>query len=252
MSQTISKPRITAPKPFDVALGESLAQLTSGEPAVEEPNVEGTTAPGKRPTGHHVEPPRTVALHPVVPSRISAARPAAAESKVDSIQTEQIPRSYSARTVWVVVALIVVVAGASVGVSLAHRAPSLETILPPVTVTPPEARPGMTTTTTPPLPLPQLVPPAHREELHIAVLHAIRPKVAASEAARLWVDSDVPANVYVDGEFVQVTPLVGLELSPGRHVVRAESSASGLRLIPREETLMLRPAESRHLNLDLK
>jgi hypothetical protein len=75
---------------------------------------------------------------------------------------------------------------------------------------------------------------------------------AVEGPARLSVDCDVAANVFVDGQFVAVTPLDNLEVAPGAHTVRAESSALGLRLIPREENVVLKAGETRHLTMDLK
>jgi hypothetical protein len=70
--------------------------------------------------------------------------------------------------------------------------------------------------------------------------------------AHLSITCDVAADAFVDGELVRATPIVDLPLAPGRHVVRVESTAPGLRLIPREETIELRPGELRQLQMDLK
>jgi serine/threonine protein kinase len=234
---TQSKPRITAPKPFDVALGESLAMLSSSDD-LEPPPAAAVTAPGKK----HAENPRTVAIHPV----ISVEKPTAAEKKIppaDSIETEQIPKSYSPRAIWIGLLAIGVVV--SVGVTLAQRAASPPEVLPPVIA----PAPPKLAAAPPPLPkvVERIVPPPEPRP------HAPRPKVAPNEApAKLSIDSDVPANIYVDGQFIQTTPVVAMELTAGAHLVRAESSASGLRLIPREETVMLKAGESRHLQMDLK
>jgi hypothetical protein len=64
--------------------------------------------------------------------------------------------------------------------------------------------------------------------------------------------SDVPANAYIDDRFVHQTPLVDVPLPPGRHVVRLESSVSGLLLIPKEQSILLRPGESQHVRMELK
>jgi hypothetical protein len=68
----------------------------------------------------------------------------------------------------------------------------------------------------------------------------------------LTVTSDVAADAFVDGKFVKATPVVDYEVAPGKHVVRVESSARGLRLIPREETVDLKPGDLKELNMVLK
>jgi serine/threonine protein kinase len=72
------------------------------------------------------------------------------------------------------------------------------------------------------------------------------------KAARLSVSSDVVANVFVDGVFVHTTPVTNLKVAPGRHVVRLEGDGGGLRLIPREQMVLLRPGEARHLAMALR
>jgi hypothetical protein len=145
------------------------------------------------------------------------------------------------RSVWVTAALVGLGVAISVGVTLAHRAGTAPEVLPPVIA--PVVREAVAS------PLPRVVERVVvREEPRV---HVARLK-APDGPARLSVDCDVAANIYIDGQFARVTPMVGLELAPGQHVVRAESSASGLRLIPREETVMLKAGESRHLMMDLK
>jgi serine/threonine protein kinase len=243
-----SRPRITAPKPFDVALGESLAQLSNEGDDEAAVNVDGPTAPGKRP--REGEPPRTVALHPVISKPISAPRPVEKPQPADSVETEQIPRSYSPRLILYIGAPLLLAGAVALGLSVVHREPEASgTVLPPVSA--PAVAPHPVAVAAAPQPSPlkmHFLPERHADY----ILHVGARKPRPAETAKLSVDSDVPANVYVDGEFVQVTPLVALELSAGRHVVRAESASSGLRLIPREETLELKAGEQRHLNMDLK
>jgi eukaryotic-like serine/threonine-protein kinase len=241
-----SRPRITAPKPFDVALGESLAQLGAPEAddGPSEVNADGPTAPGKRP--REGEGPRTVALHPVISKPISAPRPVEKAPPAESVETEQIPRSYSPRTILYIGVPLLLAAVVVAAMSLTRREPeALGTVLPAPAASPPPVAAVVGTPNPTPFKIHSTMEP------HYA-MHASRPKPKPAETAKLSVDSDVPANVYVDGEFVQVTPLVALELSAGRHVIRAESSSSGLRLIPREETLVLKAGETQHLNMDLK
>jgi hypothetical protein len=64
--------------------------------------------------------------------------------------------------------------------------------------------------------------------------------------------SDGVADVFVDGRFVHAAPLANLPLEPGRHVVRVEGTGAGLRLLPRQATILLRPGESRRLTMGLR
>jgi hypothetical protein len=74
--------------------------------------------------------------------------------------------------------------------------------------------------------------------------------VRAKKPAHLSVASDVSANVFVDGNFVNEAP-VEMEIAPGKHVVRVEGTANGIRLLPREQTVDLRAGESRRLAMEL-
>jgi hypothetical protein len=177
-----------------------------------------------------------VAVHPV----ISTEKPP--EERAESEETEQVPRTYSGRTL----AITLAIAGAGVVVSLlvtllhSGAAPQM---LPPVTMQPSPVAVAE------PTPLPKVIErigPEPRPRL-THMQHA-----AAEGPARLSVDCDVAANVFVDGQFVAVTPMANLEVTPGAHTVRAESSALGLRLIPREENVVLKAGEARHLTMDLK
>jgi serine/threonine protein kinase len=226
--QRISKPRTTAPKPFDVALGENLARLDSSDD-LEAPPAAAQTMPGKR-----LESPRTVAVHPVIDTTPKEqAKPATEE-------TEEIPRTYSRRALWITLAVAGAGAAISIGATLAQRGGSGPEVLPPVVLTPSAPVPSV---------LPKVV-----ERIVLPVEPKLHPPRARAPdgPARLSVESDVAANIYIDGQFVQVTPLEAFEVAPGRHTVRAESSTSGLRLIPREETVMLKAGESRRLNMDFK
>jgi serine/threonine-protein kinase len=220
----ISKPRITSPKPFDVALGESLAQLSAKD---ELQTGAQTTIPGKR-----IDAPRTVSAHPVIE----------APTETPSEETEQIPRSYSRRTLVGALSLAVLAVGlmlwAPQGPKEAPAATAPLAVAPPPVAVVPSSLPKV---------VERIVPPP--EPRH-ARPRAPEPK--SEGPAHLSVDSDVAANLFVDGQFVHVTPLSDLPLEPGTHNVRAESSESGLRLIPREEIVVLKAGESRHLTMDLK
>jgi hypothetical protein len=77
-------------------------------------------------------------------------------------------------------------------------------------------------------------------------------RAARPTEAHLTITSDVAADAFVDGNYLRATPIVDLQLPPGRHVVRVESTAPGLRLIPREETLDLRAGELKELQMVLQ
>jgi hypothetical protein len=82
----------------------------------------------------------------------------------------------------------------------------------------------------------------------VAVPMAVKP----TGPAHLTVTCDVQADAYIDGQYIRPTPIVDYELPPGRHVVRLESAAPGLRLIPRERTVDLKPGELKELPMELK
>jgi eukaryotic-like serine/threonine-protein kinase len=81
--------------------------------------------------------------------------------------------------------------------------------------------------------------------------HKARAATRAAEA-HLTITSDVAANAFVDGEFVRATPIVDLAVAPGHHVVRVESTAPGLRLIPKEQGIDLRAGELKELPMELR
>jgi len=89
-----------------------------------------------------------------------------------------------------------------------------------------------------------VAPPSHHRTRGTAAAHG--------SEAHLTITADGDAEAYVDGALVRATPIVDLSLPPGRHVVRVESTAPGLRLIPREETVELRPGELKELHMVLK
>jgi hypothetical protein len=159
-------------------------------------------------------------------------------------EAEAIPRTYSRRTLALALGALAAGVGVSVAVTLVPRGRAPE-IVPPVVAAPSPV--AAVEPTAPPRAGERVTPPAAAH-----APRAPRPRSAPERPARLSVDSQVPANIYVDGQFVRVTPIADLELPAGLHTVRAESSQSGLRLIPREETVMLKAGEPRHLNMDLK
>ena len=113
-----------------------------------------------------------------------------------------------------------------------HAKPTAPAVAPPsVAVTaadPPAATtPGPTTPSPPP-------PPAPPAKSHLTLT------------------SDVQADVYIDGAYIRATPIVDHELPPGRHTIHLESAAPGLRLIPRDRTVDLKPGELKEVRMELK
>ncbi|MDB4967685.1 MAG: serine/threonine protein kinase [Myxococcales bacterium] len=248
---------VATPRAFNDALGGALAALggdggSDGDgdgdgvglalAATEENReVAAATAPGR-------VRPRTVALHQPVQVNAAIEPP-----RVPTDMTDLIPRSSSRVPLLVAVAAFAV-AGVAGGVWFALRkeappagensvaAPAAIVPAPPPSL----ARSGAATTTA--AAAPATVPPLldRRPDKH----HART--AAAARPAHLTVTSDVKADVFVDGSFVRATPIVDLEIAPGRHTVRVESAAAGLRLIPRQQTVDVKPGELRELRMDLK
>jgi hypothetical protein len=70
--------------------------------------------------------------------------------------------------------------------------------------------------------------------------------------AHLTLTADVQADAYIDGQYIRATPIVDYALSPGKHTIHLESAAPGLRLIPRDRTVELRPGELKQVRMELK
>jgi hypothetical protein len=66
------------------------------------------------------------------------------------------------------------------------------------------------------------------------------------------VTADVAADAYIDGQYIRPTPIVDHELPAGRHTIHLESAAPGLRLIPRDRTVDLKPGELKEIRMELK
>jgi PEGA domain-containing protein len=106
-----------------------------------------------------------------------------------------------------------------------QKAPPAKNVAPAVPVVAPAARP------TPPAPSPRktdtVAPPAPRAVSRAPVpAPAAAPAPAAPEAATLHIDSDVPgAQVFIDREYVGVTPVTAANVKAGSH--RMNLSAQG-------------------------
>jgi hypothetical protein len=278
---------VAAPKAFGAALGGALAALDgddedgdgdgvagagdASDPALAatEANraVQAKTAPGKLVAPAPAPARRTVAVRqPVQPPRPKAhevvahdavAHEAIEPPRVPTDMTDLIPRTTS-RVPILVAAAAFAVAGVAGGVWFAMRKPEAAAaqieptaIAPAAAASPAVSAPPATTTAAgtttaavappPSMPLGDKRPDKHRAR-----------SAAPARPAHLTITSDVKADAFVDGRFVRGTPIVDLELSPGRHTVRVVSAAPGLRLIPREQTVELKPGELKELRMELK
>jgi serine/threonine-protein kinase len=252
---------VAAPKSFNLALGGALASL-DGEDAPAAP--EGDAAPPETAGGgldsptprwrkavklHTVALPQSqspLPLHATIapPSNASETAPSYAQSPTDL--TSAIPRRRPIG--WMIAAAMVVAAAGVVLAVVRQRAAPPPLVAATARPSVPEAPPPQNAPSPAnPAPAPQNEPPPvkARERPH----H--RAPANASEA-HLSITSDVDANAFIDGQFVQATPLVDYALAPGRHVVRVESTAPGLRLIPRVETVDIKAGELKQMNMELK
>jgi hypothetical protein len=260
---------VAAPKAFGAALGGALAALDGddeddvaegdGDPALAatEANraVQATTAPGKLVVPAATPARRTVAVRQPVQAHEAIAardvRDAIEPPRVPTDMTDLIPRT-SSRVPVLVAAAAFAVAGVAGGVWFAMRTPDVAaaTIAPAATTPVAAAAPAVTA---PPATTPVAVAPPPSLPLGDKRPDKHRARTAApARQAHLTITSDVKADAFVDGRFVRGTPIVDLELSPGRHTVRVVSAAPGLRLIPREQTVELKPGELKELRMELK
>jgi hypothetical protein len=248
---------VASPRAFGAALGGALAAL-GGD--AEEAAAAGEASAAERPRA------ATVAVE--VQAHRAIAPPPDFEPQVPTDMTELIPRQRRA-PLWIgaAAAAIALVGGvawyahghapaATALVAPAALAPAAPAALAPaapapaapspVATSPAAASPAPFAPTPSPAAIGRVVAAPPRDHRRA---HAASPRVAD---AHLTITSDVAAEAFVDGELVRATPIVDLAVAPGRHVVRVESTAAGLRLIPRQETVELRPGELRQLQMDLK
>ena len=160
-----------------------------------------------------------------------------------------IPRSRTAA--WVVLAGVAMLA--VLGLLLSHHATA-------PTASPPDATPRAPTPMAPapsaPTPTPSAPAPPSPAVAPVAVTPvAAAPKKRApptpTAPTRLSVETSPEANVFIDGELIGEAP-VHLDVTPGTHHVRVEGSVGGLRLVPKEETVIVREKEHRVLKLELQ
>jgi hypothetical protein len=206
------------------------------------------TATAKRLSGS-----RAVAAPPVPsPTRAAATGADGAPSRAspNSDMTDVIPRQDGLGALWLSTAAVALMLLG--GVALAILRPFRSTDGPPRTTAAPPSAAAATPTTTAATPTASSTPaassfpsPSGDREHHVRT-------VARPAEAHLTITADVAADAFIDGSYVRPTPIVDLELPPGRHVVRVESTAPGPRLIPRQETIELHPGELKELQMMLQ
>ena len=265
---------VAAPRAFNDALGGALASLGGDE--AEQAALAATEAQpavaAPRPT--------VVAKVPVQAHKTIAA-PAAEPARPPTDMTDLIPRSAS-RLPLVVGAAVALVGAATGAVWYATRPPPAKPVAavtpPPVVAAPVVAAPPPSQ---PPAPAPAVVeapPPSlsrtRHDKHHARATHAAAtPAPAAatttttatatqpspapsppppSGPAHLTLTADVQADAYIDGQYIRPTPIVDYALPPGKHVIHLESAAPGLRLIPRDRTVDLKPGELKEVRMELK
>jgi serine/threonine-protein kinase len=231
-AKTPTPPRVT-PQPFDAALGAQLASLQSGEH--EEIPAGPATIPGKRAAvPAPAEPPRqrTVAMRQVVEAIPLVDRPAPTDL------TDRIPRR---RTGLLVAAMIAAGALVGLGIILAMRKPAAPVVAVAPDV-PEKANP----------PAGDKPPPDNTVEAP-PLKKTVAPKSRAPRAvapATIEVETTSQAAVTVDDVFRGNGPHVVVEVPPGSHQVRVEGTAHGLRLLPKETTVVLKSGEHQKMKLE--
>ncbi len=258
---------VAAPRAFNDALGGALASLGGGDDASATDLALAATS-----AAPIIAPPRpTVVAKPV---QVHAAIVVPEPKRSPTDMTDLIPRAPS-RVPLLLGALALV---ASVGGAAWYFAR-------PAPISAPAPAPPPAPATPPPLPvapivttvLPTPAPPPSKPDKHHARPHAVvaiaapaptpvavavavptpapavvTPPPAPPAKAHLTLTADVPADAYIDGQYIRATPIVDYELPPGRHTIHLESAAPGLRLIPRDRTVDLKPGELQQVRMELK
>ncbi len=256
---------VATPRAFNAALGGALALLDGGDDADEAnggaPRINGDAAGAATAGPTTAPPPRTLAmpkLHAAIAPPTPAIEPPRASPNSD--MTELIPRDGGFGALWMSLGAVALtlVGGVALLVLRPFRSNDAWSQRAPVAAQPPVARKPSAPVAAPPsasapqsaAPTPQSAAPAPPPPQVVEREHHAR--AARPAGAHLTITADVAADAFVDGNYVRPTPIVDLELPPGRHVVRVESTAPGLRLIPRQETVELHPGELRELQMVLQ
>jgi hypothetical protein len=253
---------VAAPRAFNDALGGALASLGGDDDGPDDVALAATSA------APIIAPRRpTVVAKPV---QVHAAIVVPEPKRSPTDMTDLIPRAPK-RAPLIISALALVALAATATWHFTRRAAPAPLSVPlpaPVPVPVPVPVPAA------PLPAASIIttvlpaPPSH--DKHHARTHAVAaiasppptPVAAASPAptpppgppakAHLTLTADVTADAYIDGQYIRATPIVDYELPPGRHTIHLESAAPGLRLIPRDRTVDLKPGELQQVRMELK
>jgi hypothetical protein len=240
---------VAAPKAFNEALGGALAKLGGADGEEEEKEKERLEY---APTDENPAVGATVAVRQPVQVHEAIA---AAKAGPSTDMTDLIRRTRS-RVPVVVAVVVVVMAGVGAGVAwwvTREEAPKAVVLAPPPTVPTVVAAPAVevaraspTTTTMTTTPTTTTTPTS------TSTFTSTSGSKHHGKKAQITIKTDVAADAFVDGRFVHGTPVVDYEVAPGRHIVRVESAAAGLRLIPREQVVELQPGEHKELPMNLK
>jgi len=274
---------VAAPRAFNDALGGALASL-GGDGDDDAAPAAIAAAPAMAPSR-----PTVVAKLPVQAHKaIAAPEP----GKPPTDMTDLIPRSGTALPLVVGGALVLVAAAvgavwyatrpapkaivAAAPIANPTAKPIARPVAAPVVVAPPPvAAPAVAAPVVVAAPPPSLSRPTRAEKHHARATHAAAPlathaatpvAVAPPAAtatptpapppptgpAHLTLTADVQADAYIDGQYIRATPIVDYTLPPGKHTIHLESAAPGLRLIPRDRTVDLKPGELKEIRMELK
>jgi serine/threonine-protein kinase len=252
---------VAAPRAFNDALGGALASLAGSDAPSDDPLATTDVAP-------IIAPPRPTVLAKPVQAHAAIVVP----KRNPTDMTDLIPRARS-RLPLIVGAAVLLAVSITAIFYFAHPThpiaaapaptPAPAPVQPPPVLPPPPVAPIITTV----LPAPRPSPPKHHARTHSAAPAATPVAVAAPAPtpspappppagppprAHLTLTADVPSDAYIDGQYIRATPIVDYELPPGRHTIHLESAAPGLRLIPRDRTVDLKPGELKEVRMELK
>jgi len=273
---------VAAPRAFNDALGGALASLGGSEDEEGAAGNAGGAATEAQVIVASVPPPKaTVVAKPVhahravTPAPEPVTQPGKARPPTDS--TDLIPRTGSRVPLFVGVAVVLVAAAAgAVWYAMRTPEPAAAVVPPPVVAAP---KPAAAMAASPPpvvaaQPIVVAAPPAtlsrptkadkHHARHGVAAAPVAAPTTAPAAAspapappapsgpAHLTLTADVQADAYIDGQYIRATPIVDYELPPGKHTIHLESAAPGLRLIPRDRIVELKPGELKEIRMELK
>ena len=277
---------VAAPRAFNDALGGALASLGGDDEAAEDVALAATSA------SPLMAPPRPTVVAKPVKVHEAIVVPKAEPKRSPTDMTDLIPRRRSRAPLVLGAVALVIGASATAWYFLRPAAPFVAAPPAPATLatTPPVASPAVAApagaaASAPPAVAPPSVAPAvvvaapppargkpdkrHGHAHGAAVAVAASPAAATAAVAgpavtepepppgpparaHLTLTADVRADAYIDGQYIRATPIVDYEIAPGRHTIHLESAAPGLRLIPRDRTVELKPGELKEVRMELK